>query len=319
MKYYMAPLEGVTTYVFRNAYHTHFQTMDKYFTPFIVPHKDKRFSTREQKELSREHNYGLYVVPQLLTNHAEDFLITANKIVEEFGYQEINLNLGCPSGTVVAKKKGSGFLAFPEELDRFLDGIFSKATFDISIKTRIGKEEHEEFERILEIYNKYPLKELIIHPRVQTDFYRNLPNWDVFEMACKNTSHPICYNGDIFTTENYHTFSKRFPTVECVMLGRGVVANPGLVNEISGKASVTNEQFRAFHDMIYEEYQRISSGERNTLFKMKELWSYWSKSFRECEKLLKKIKKAEQLKKYEQAVEEILETCSLIHTGDRYD
>ena len=319
MQIYFAPLEGITGYVFRNAYEKYYGGIDKYFTPFIVPHKDKRFSTREQKELSREHNHGLYVVPQLLTNNAEDFLITANKIVDEFGYQEINLNLGCPSGTVVAKKKGSGFLAFPEELDRFLEVIFSKATFDISIKTRIGKEEPEEFERILEIYNKYPLKELIIHPRVQTDFYRNQPNWEVFKMACKNTSHSICYNGDIFTPENYRAFCECFPEVKCVMLGRGVVANPGLVNQIRGDASMTNEQFRLFHDMIYEEYQRISSGERNTLFKMKELWSYWSKSFQECEKLLKKIKKAEQLKKYEQAVEGIFETCSLIHTGDHYD
>ena len=144
MKYYMAPLEGVTTYVYRNAYHAHFYPMDKYFTPFIVPHKEKKFSAREKKELSPENNQGLFVVPQLLTNNAEDFLKTAQDIIA-LGYDEINLNLGCPSGTVVSKKKGSGFLAFPDELDKFLDKIFKEADFKISIKTRIGKENPEEF------------------------------------------------------------------------------------------------------------------------------------------------------------------------------
>ena len=186
MKFYLAPLEGVTTYVYRNAYHKHFRPMDKYFTPFIVPHKEKNFSTREKKELSPENNQGLFVVPQLLTNNAEDFLKTANDIVK-FGYDEINLNLGCPSGTVVAKKKGSGFLAFPEELERFLDEIFNKADFKISIKTRIGKENPDEFYRLLEIYNKYPMEELIVHPRIQTDYYKNTPNWKMFEEAYKHS------------------------------------------------------------------------------------------------------------------------------------
>ena len=221
MKYYLAPLEGVTTYVYRNAYHKHFHPMDKYFTPFIVPHKEKKFSTREKKELSPENNQGLFVVPQLLTNNAEDFLKTA-KDITQFGYDEINLNLGCPSGTVVAKNKGSGFLAFPEELDRFLDEIYEKANFKISIKTRIGKEDPEEFYQLLEIYNKYPVEELIIHPRVQTDYYKNTPNWEMFDEAYKHSKNPFCYNGDIFTSENYNEFHKRFKNIDTIMLGREI-------------------------------------------------------------------------------------------------
>ena len=310
MKFYLAPLEGVTTYVYRNAYHKHFRPMDKYFTPFIVPHKEKNFSTREKKELSPENNQGLFVVPQLLTNNAEDFLKTANDIVG-VGYDEINLNLGCPSGTVVAKKKGSGFLAFPEELERFLDEIFSKAEFKISIKTRIGKENPDEFYRLLEIFNKYPMEELIIHPRIQTDYYKNTPNFEMFKEAYKHSKNHLCYNGDIFTAENFNMFSDCFPKTDTIMLGRGIIANPTLVNAIEEEQSLTKETLLSFHNMIYEEYQKISSGERNVLFKMKELWFYMASLFEGSEKLMKKIKKSEKLKDYERVIQVLFETCDL--------
>ena len=310
MKYYLAPLEGVTTYVYRNAYHRHFRPMDKYFTPFIVPHKEKKFSTREKKELSPENNQGLFVVPQLLTNNAEDFLKTA-KDVTEFGYDEINLNLGCPSGTVVAKNKGSGFLAFPEALDRFLDEVFSKADFRISIKTRIGKENPEEFYRLLEIYNKYPLEELIVHPRLQTDYYKNTPNWDMFEEAYKHSRAPLCYNGDIFSTNKYQEFMKRFPDTDTIMLGRGIITNPALAGEIEDRTKLTKENLLSFHNMIYEEYQEISFGDRNVLFKMKELWFYMAGLFLEAEKYMKRIKKSEQLKDYDKVIQTLFECCDL--------
>lgn len=310
MKYYLAPLEGVTTYVYRNAYHKHFQPMDKYFTPFIVPHKEKKFSTREKKELSPENNQGLLVVPQLLTNNADDFLKTARDIVS-IGYDEINLNLGCPSGTVVAKKKGSGFLAFPEELDQFLDEIFTEADFKISVKTRIGKDNPEEFYKLLEIYNKYPLEELIIHPRVQTDFYKNTPNWEMYEVAYKNSKNPLCYNGDIFSGNKYHDFMEQFPDSDKIMLGRGVIANPALVSQLVGRDDFTKDKLLSFHNMIYEEYIRISSGDRNVLFKMKELWFYMASLFVEPDKYMKKIKKSERLSDYDKVIKALFEVCEL--------
>lgn len=310
MKYYLAPLEGITSYVYRNAYHQFFRPMEKYFTPFIVPHKEKKFSTREKKELTPENNQGLFVVPQLLTNNAEDFLKTA-KDITKWGYKEINLNLGCPSGTVVAKKKGSGFLAFPEELDTFLYEIFEKADFEISIKTRIGKDNPEEFYRLLEIYNKYQIKELIIHPRVQRDMYRNVPNWEMYEAAVYESKNPICYNGDIFTPENYNKFVERFPTTDTIMLGRGIITNPALVDELVGQSAQKREKLLAFHNMIYEEYQAISSGDKNVLFKMKELWYYMGSQFSESEKLMKKIRKTEKLRDYENVVQVLFDTCDL--------
>ena len=307
MKFYLAPLEGITTYVYRNAYHKYFRPMDKYFTPFIVPHIDKKFNTRELKELSKEHNDGLYVVPQLLTNNAEDFQKTARDIID-LGYDEINLNLGCPSGTVVAKKKGSGFLAYPEELDRFLDEIYSKAECKISIKTRIGKTDPEEFHRLLEIYKKYPLEELIIHPRVQTDYYKNTPNWEMYRLAYEQGKENLCYNGDIFAKEDYEAFMSAFPETECIMLGRGIIRNPALVEVLEGNHSSKKEALMGFHDMIYDEYQRISSGDRNVLFKMKEFWCYLGTSFEGTEKIMKKIKKTEKLRDYEVYVKAMFDT-----------
>ena len=307
MKFYLAPLEGITTYVYRNAYHKYFRPMDKYFTPFIVPHIDKKFNTRELKELSKEHNDGLYVVPQLLTNNAEDFQKTARDIID-LGYDELNLNLGCPSGTVVAKKKGSGFLAYPDELDRFLDEIYSKAECKISIKTRIGKSDPEEFHRLLDIYKKYPLEELIIHPRVQTDYYKNTPNWEMYRLAYEQGKENLCYNGDIFTKEDYDRFITAFPETECIMLGRGIIRNPALVEVLEGNNKSKKEALVGFHDMIYDEYQRISSGDRNVLFKMKEFWCYLGTSFEGTEKIMKKIKKTEKLRDYEVYVKAMFDT-----------
>ncbi len=310
MNYYLAPLESVTTYIFRNAYHRYFLPLDKYFTPFIVPHPNKKFNTREKKELSTEHNHGLYVVPQLLTNKAEDFIMTAKEI-ENMGYKEINLNLGCPSGTVVAKGKGSGFLAYPEELDRFLDNIYSKLDMKISIKTRIGKTSPDEFYRLIEIYNKYPLEELIVHPRLQTDFYKNKPNLQIFKEAVEMSRHSLCYNGDIYTVEDFQKFSEHFPTVEKIMCGRGAVANPSLFDAIANGKKLDINTLKKFHDDIYMDYQEISSGERNVLFKMKELWSYLIQSFDHAEKYMKKIKKSEKLLAYEKSVSDLFANCPL--------
>ena len=304
MKFYLAPLEGITTYVYRNAYAKHFGDVDKYFTPFIVPHKEKKFSTRELKELSPEHNKGLAVIPQLLTNNAEDFLKTA-KDIQQLGYEEINLNLGCPSKTVVTKKKGSGFLAYPEELEIFFKQIFSETDMKISIKTRIGKDSPDEFYRLLDIYNRFPIAELVIHPRVQKDFYNNTPNLAVFEAAYREAQMSICYNGDINEVANYNELSTRFPTLKKMMIGRGTIRNPGLISQIKGENKLTPERLYAFHQDILEEYIKISSGDRNVLFKMKELWAFMVDLFDESDKLAKKIRKVERVKDYEILINKI--------------
>lgn len=304
MKFYLAPLEGITGYIYRKAYQDFFHNVDKYFIPFVEPHRKRDFNEKERKEISREHNQGFCVVPQILTNSAEDFLRTAEALADQ-GYEEINLNLGCPSGTVVSKGKGAGFLEFPDRLNGFLEEIFRNPPCRISVKTRIGRYEPEEFGKLLEIYNQYPLEELIIHPRTREDYYKNRPKWQVFGEAAENSRNPVCYNGDIFTPENYQSFCETFPEVNSVMLGRGILRDPQLVGKIRYGERRDWQLLRRFHDRIYEDYRNTLSGDRPLLFKMKELWCYELDLFPNSEKIGKKLKKAQRRSEYEAAVNEL--------------
>lgn len=301
MKFYFAPLEGISGYVYRNAWEKHFGPVDKYFTPFLSPNQNGTFSSRELNDILPEHNEGMTVVPQILTNRAEDFIRTAKQL-REYGYEEVNLNLGCPAGTVVSKKRGSGFLAEPELLEECLAEIFLKLDMKVSVKTRIGKEDPEEWHRLMEIYNQFPMEELIIHPRTRTDFYKNTIHLDVFAQMLKNSTNRVCYNGDLFTIQAYENLTERFPQVDMVMIGRGIIRNPGIIRELKGQGQMTKEALRAFHDTVYQGYQKVMSGDRNTLFKMKELWCYMATLWSEGESFGKKIKKASRLSEYELAV-----------------
>jgi tRNA-dihydrouridine synthase len=311
MKFYYAPMEGITGYLYRNAYDTFFPNIDKYFSPFIVTNQYGNFKTREITDILPENNQEMVLIPQLLSNNAKDFINTVKKI-KELGYEEINLNLGCPSRTVVSKYKGSGFLAKTKELDAFFEEIFSEQVTKISVKTRIGKEDPEEFYELLEIYNKYPLEELIIHPRIQTDFYKNKPNLNIFGEALATSKNPVCYNGDIFTKKDYIDFMEQFPSVDTMMLGRGLLSNPALINQICKNEFVDKDTLRAFHDKVYESYQGLLFGDRNVLFKMKEFWFYLITMFSNPEKYAKKIRKSERLSDYEEAVSSLFREQNLV-------
>lgn len=301
MKFYLAPMEGITGHIYRNSYEKYFHNIDKYFTPFIVPNQSVSLKTKELKDLLPQNNKGLNIVPQILTNDAEGVILTANKL-KQLGYEEINLNLGCPAGTVVSKKRGSGFLAYPEELDKFLDEIYKIDNMKISIKTRLGKERADEFYKLIEIYNKYPLEELIIHPRTREDFYGNTPNLEVFKDALKLSKHSICYNGDIFTLNSYNKIINEFPEVNKVILGRGILANPGLIGEIKNNEFANKEIIKMFHDEIFEKYTILLNEDKNAMYRMKELWGYMSHIFTNNKKYYKKIKKAQKAIDYKNAV-----------------
>lgn len=311
MKYYLAPMEGITGHIYRNAYEKYFHNIDKYFTPFIVPNESLSLKTKELRDMLPENNEGLNIVPQILTNNAEGFVLTANKL-KQLGYEEINLNLGCPAGTVVSKKRGSGFLAYPEELDRFLDEIYKINDMKISIKTRLGKERADEFYKLIEIYNKYPLEELIIHPRTREDFYGNTPNLEIFKESLKLSKHSICYNGDIFTVDNYNKIVKEFPQVDKIMIGRGILANPGLIDEIKENKFITKEILKQFHDEIFENYTILLKEDKNAMYRMKELWGYMFHIFTNNKKYYKKIKKAQKAIDYKVAVNSLFAEQEII-------
>ncbi len=311
MKIYFAPLEGITGYIQRQTFNKYFGEVDKYFIPFIQPKQHGHFMSREKKDMAPENNAGLPSIPQLLTNSAHDFLLTIEKL-QELGYKEANLNLGCPSRTVVSKGRGSGQLADLEALECFLTEIFEKVQMDVSIKTRIGVTDPAEFETILPVFQKFPLKELIIHPRVQKEMYTGTPHKDVFAAAMAVKEFPICYNGDIFRKTDYDQLMQQFPNLDRIMIGRGLLQNPALAREIQGGAPLSKNEVRAYHDELYDRYREVMFGEKNLLFKMKEFWVYQIESFDDTIKAAKKIRKSQRIYQYEEAINELFEKCDII-------
>ncbi|MFT8342108.1 MAG: tRNA-dihydrouridine synthase family protein [Clostridium beijerinckii] len=311
MKYYLAPMEGITEYIYRNSYEKFFGNVDKYFTPFIVPNESRSLKTKELVDVLPENNKGMNIVPQILTNDAEGFINTSRKL-QQLGYSEVNLNLGCPAKTVVSKNRGSGFLAKREELDSFLDEIFKMDDIKISIKTRIGKENPEEFYELIKIYNKYPLEELIIHPRTQKDFYGNKPNLNVFRDALSLSNNPVCYNGDIFTINDYNKLLADFPEVNTVMLGRGILANPGLINIIKNNININKNILKDFHDEILNRYIEVFPEDIYAINRMKELFGYMIYIFSDNKEYAKKIRSAQKLSDYTEAVQSLFTEQEII-------
>ena len=306
MRIYMAPLEGVTGFVFRNAYAKYYGGVDKYFTPFITPHTKKNMDERERRDILPENNKGINLVPQVLTNKSEE-LISISKELADFGYQEINLNIGCPSRTVTAKGKGSAFLEQPEELEQFFDDYFSKSDVPLSIKTRMGMWDMEEFPRLAEIFEKFPFSEVIIHARLGSEFYSGMPHREEFQKYGTTSKQSLCYNGDILTRQQLEELNSDWSLCNNYMIGRGLVKNPAMLQEGKNSPCQDLKTFRRFHDAILIGYQGYLSGDRPTIMHMKELWSYWAGNFPGQEKRLKQIKKSNHMNEYRIAVEQLLQ------------
>lgn len=294
MKYSLAPMEGIITSTFRSAYFNHFNEADEYYTPFLT---SPGLGKKELNEILPETNPASPLIPQILTNNAETFVSICDTL-RKYGYETVNLNLGCPSGTVVSKKRGSGFLRYPEELKNFLSEIFEKSNMNISIKTRIGFESPDEWPELLHLFNGFPIKELIIHPRTRQEYYSESIHPEAFAYALANSDLSLCYNGDLTDSDSLDRLMQTFPSLEHVMIGRGVLKNPGLIGELKGNGKCDRIKIRKFHDELFERYLKIMSGEKPVLFKMKELWSYLSMSFPEQPDCRKKIHKAKNLKEY---------------------
>lgn len=303
---YLAPLEGITGYIYRNALEKYFPGADRYFTPFIAPDQNKLLRTKETRDVLPENNHVPELVPQILTNNAQHFIQTA-QVLRDMGYEEINLNLGCPSAPVVSRRRGSGLLAFPEDLDRLLGEIFDGIDIKVSVKTRIGSEDANEAAALMEIYRKYPLSELIIHPRTQKQLYRGRADQELFGQLLGSFPFPVCYNGDLLTQTDYETFTEKYPRTEYVMLGRGVIADPGLFHRIRTGETTSRKRLREFHDEILAGYREAFGEDRNAMFRMKEIWIYMFRLFPDCEKYAKKLKKAQSLAQYQCAVDAIFE------------
>lgn len=312
---YAAPMEGITGYVYRNVHAKYFQGMDKYFTPFITPRIKKVWMNKEKRDISPDHNQGLPIVPQILTNKADELVRGAEDLFHNYGYQEVNLNLGCPSGTVASKGRGSGFLRYPEELQRFFEEYFSQCQVPLSIKTRLGMFHGEEFPALMDIFNQFPFTEVIVHARVREDYYKNPVNLDAFEAGYQSSRHPLIYNGDIYGKSDLDKLLDRFPKISCVMVGRGMIADPQLVEKLKFGNARDLKRLKAFMDELCDSYQDILSGDKNALFKMKEIWFYMENQFTSLGNYGKKIKKSKTLAEYRALVDALFaeEMSSELH------
>ena len=305
MQYYFAPMEGLTDSIYRKTHHKYFSGVDRYYMPFLSPTIHRTLTHREDRELPMADSVSFTAVPQVLTKVAADFLWAA-QVCRDRGYDEVNLNVGCPSGTVVSKGKGSGMLRDLQHLERFLDQIFRDSVLPVSVKTRLGIENPDEFPAILEIYNKYPIKELTIHPRVRKQFYNGSVAMDMFRYAAENSRNPLCYNGDITSVEQVEALSREFPALEAVMIGRGLVADPGL---LGGGTDV--KQLEAFMNELLEIYTAEFGGARNAMFRLKENWGLLHPRFEGVDKLWKKLRKTTDLEEYKAITSEIFHTLPL--------
>lgn len=312
---YCAPMEGVTGAAFRRAHAAVFGGVTKYYAPFFSPTREHVMPPRVRRELLPANNAGFTLVPQLLCRDADDFIWAAQAIFD-MGYTEVNFNLGCPSGTVAAKGKGAGFLAHPDELDRFFERIFSALPDkNISVKTRLGVENEDEFSRLLEIYARYPICELTVHSRVRRDMYKLPVRPGGYALAHECISAPLCYNGDVFTRERAEEISRSFPRTHALMLGRGLISSPALAREISGGGHATREELRAFHDLVYAGCVRDFGNANVTVPRMKELWSYLRFSFADCPKEYKRLAKSRRPEEYLDAAQYILSSVELAPEG----
>ena len=297
---YFAPLEGVTDAVYRRVHHAHFDGVEQYFIPFISPTQNLVLTPRERNNVSPEVNTGMRVVPQVLTKKADHFLWAA-QLLYDMGYEEINLNVGCPSGTVTAKGKGAGMLLDPYALDRFLEEVYAHTPVRVSIKTRIGFFSPDEFDEILSIYNRYPVHELIIHPRTREQYYKGTPHREIFDALQEKTHLPLVYNGDLFTPEDCQGFAAQHPRVRALMLGRGMLANPALAQTAKGGEPLTRESLQAFHDDLFAAYREVYHASA-VLGRMREVAKNIACCFDGADKPLKAARKANSISVYEEAM-----------------
>ena len=305
MNRYFAPMEGLTDSVFRRLHHTYFPGVDRYYMPFISPTMHRTLTPREARELPPADSVPFTAVPQILTKVADDFLWAAQQCAQ-LGYSEVNLNLGCPSGTVVSKGKGSGMLADPAQLDRFLDAVFSAASIKISVKSRLGITDPQEFPKLLDIYNRYPITELTLHPRVRKAFYSGRVEMDMFAYCAANSVNPVCYNGDIRNVSDIENIAKQFPTVQSVMIGRGLIGDPGMLS-----GGTTIPALEGMFNAMLEEYMALFGGSRNAMFRLKEHWGFLLHRFDNSEKLGKRLRKTIDLAEYKAITQEIFHTLPL--------
>ncbi|MBR6825834.1 MAG: tRNA-dihydrouridine synthase family protein [Oscillospiraceae bacterium] len=306
MKYYFAPLEGITDLTYRRIHHKYFGGIDRYFMPFLSPTQNHCLTRKEERELPLAKSIPCETVPQILTKSPEDFLWAAQCCYDR-GYKEMNLNMGCPSGTVVTKGKGAGMLSNLQTLRSFLDAVFAASPLPISLKTRVGMDSSDEFPAILELCNQYPAVELIVHPRVRKAFYKGPVEGSAFRYALEHSKHPLCYNGDVQTKADIEFLHQEFPSLNAIMIGRGLIVNPGFLS-----GHIDRTLLYQFHEELFDTYCEVFGNKHNAMCRMKEIWSLLIGLFVDAEQHNKKLKRCSDYLTFRKIAVEILTQLSMI-------
>ncbi|WP_396163315.1 tRNA dihydrouridine synthase [Flavobacterium sp.] len=303
-----SPLQGFTDFRFRNAFHKYFGGIETFYSPYIKLNGKLVIKGSYERDILPENNNTLEVIPQIITNDAEEFLFVT-KYVQQFGYKELNWNLGCPYPMVAKCGMGSGLISNTSQIEHILKRVHNETDIIVSMKMRMGYENPTEILDVFPILEQYPIKNIAIHARIGKQLYKGGVDLDSFQKCLDTSKQKIYYNGDITSVEKFRTMQERFPSIDHWMIGRGLIADPFLPSMIKNNTTEYPknklEIFEAFHDTIYQEYDAYLQGPTPIRMKMLGFWEYFSESFSNPQKTYKKIKKAGNCKNYEAAVKEI--------------
>jgi len=304
-----SPLQGFTDFRFRNAFHHYFGGIDTFYAPYIRLNGKLKIKQSYQNDLLPENNDTLEVIPQVITNDADEFIYVA-KYVQSLGYKELNWNLGCPYPMVTKSGMGSGLICNPAKINEILHRAHNETDILVSMKMRMGYEHAEEILDAFPILDAYPLKNIAIHARIGKQLYKGPVNLDAFEKCISSTKHKLYYNGDITSVAAYKAIEKRFPNIDHFMIGRGLIADPFLPSMIKNDTTEYPKDrwqiFAEFHNTIYQQYDAYLSGPTPIKMKMLGFWEFFAQSTSNPQKTYKAIKKATNPKKYRLAVDSII-------------
>ena len=308
IKIYQAPIQGFTDFDFRTTLAESFGGIDKYFIPYLSYGKGHEIKRSQLREILPENNGSLPVVPQVLFSGGGELADLVSILVDS-GYQEINLNLGCPYPMATNKGRGAAWLEKPEALNEVLDQLYAgNLSVRFSVKMRAGMTDDQDAKAIFEVLNRFPLEEIIFHPRTAGQMYGGKANPQSFAEAVPMVKHPLVYNGDIFSVADFQALKTILPEQNSWMLGRGLLSNPALAAQLKGEVFDQKElrkKLEDFHGRMLDRYSSRLDGAGHILMKMNQFWVYFSESFDNPHKAMKLIKKSGNLLKYNAAVAEI--------------
>jgi len=307
---YLAPIQGITDRIYRNLFPHYFKGVDLAIAPFISSAKRMKPGNNLLRDFYPGRNTGIPTIPQILSSSPDDFAVLANMLYD-IGCGTVNWNLGCPFPMVRKKGRGAGMLCYPARVEAFMEKALPALKPALSIKLRLGLTCPDEVLELIPIFNRFPLTELIIHPRTGVQMYEGEVNLDVFGQCLTLSQHRIVYNGDIDSFEKYDLLAKRFGSVDRWMIGRGLIGDPFLAEKIKFNTEKPCHEkikiMRTFHDHLFEEYLKVLSGPAHITNKMKEIWTYMGSFLENRKKILKKIRKTHHRDSYVDVVNKIFD------------